>query len=95
MERILITGANGQIGTVLTQALAKRYGAANMLATDIVARPQQEGNFAELDILDADRFEKLVRQYQITQVYHLAAILSAKGEADPLKTWDINMKGLV
>lgn len=93
-DRILITGANGQIGTVLTQTLRTRFGAEQVLATDIVARETSTELFEVLDILDGERFAALVEQYQITQIYHLAAILSAKGEADPLRTWDINMKGL-
>ncbi|MFK7924542.1 MAG: NAD-dependent epimerase/dehydratase family protein [Bacteroidia bacterium] len=93
-DRILITGANGQIGTVLTQTLRTRFGAEQVLATDIVAREANTELFEVLDILDGERFSALVEQYQITQIYHLAAILSAKGEADPLRTWDINMKGL-
>ncbi|MEL6593239.1 MAG: NAD-dependent epimerase/dehydratase family protein [Bacteroidota bacterium] len=95
-DRILITGANGQIGTVLTQSLRARYGAEQVVATDIVARTEvKDGEIFEiLDILDERRFAQLVEQYQVRQVYHLAAILSAKGEAKPLQTWDINMKGL-
>ncbi len=93
-DRILVTGANGQIGTVLTQALRARYGVEQVVATDIVAKNPTEGIFEILDILDAERFAALVSEYKITQIYHLAAILSAKGEVDPLRTWDINMKGL-
>ncbi|MEM6343137.1 MAG: NAD-dependent epimerase/dehydratase family protein [Bacteroidota bacterium] len=93
-DRILVTGANGQIGTVLTQALQARYGVEQVVATDIVAKEAKQGIFETLDILDGNRFAEIVKEYQITQIYHLAAILSAKGEADPLLTWDINMKGL-
>lgn len=91
-KRILVTGAGGQIGTVLVRALREKYGQTQVLATDI--RPL-EGDvlFEQLNILDAERLAQLVDQYEVGQIYHLAAILSAKGEADPLRTWDINMKG--
>ncbi len=93
--RILITGAHGQIGTVLSAALRQKYGTQNVLATDI--RPSQKeqiGPFEQLDVLDASRLEALISQYRITQIYHLAAILSAKGEEMPMQTWNINMQGL-
>ncbi len=93
--RILITGANGQIGTVLTQSLRQKYGTQNVIATDI--RPPQksaEGPFELLDVLDAQRFEQIAGDYGVRQIYHLAAILSAKGEEQPLRTWEINMRGL-
>lgn len=93
--RILITGANGQIGTVLSTALRQIYGTQNVLTTDI--RPpqiEQAGPFEKLDILDLPQLELLLRKYRITQIYHLAAILSAKGEEAPMNTWHINMQGL-
>lgn len=92
-ENVLITGANGQIGTVLVQALQERYGYDSVLATDIATKPNQAVQFEQLDVLDAARFEDLVTRYQITQIYHLAAILSASGEKNPLRTWEINMNG--
>jgi len=92
-ENVLITGANGQIGTVLVQALIERYGYDSVLATDITPEPNQMVQFEQLDVLDANRFEDLVTQYQTTQIYHLAAILSASGEKNPLRTWEINMNG--
>jgi len=93
-ETILITGAGGQIGTVLTDELVKKHGQSNVIATDIRALPDTKGTFEQLNILDAERLQSLVQTYQVTQIYHLAAILSAKGEANPLKTWEINMNGL-
>lgn len=92
--KILITGANGQIGQVLTQALRQRYGTQNVLATDITKIDQNEP-FEFLDILNTQRLYEIVDDYQITQVYHLAAILSASGEWNPLKTWNINLNGLL
>lgn len=92
-EKVLITGANGQIGTVLVQALQEKYGYEQVLATDIASQPNQAVQFEQLDVLDSVRFEALVVKYDITQIYHLAAILSANGEKNPLRTWEINMNG--
>jgi nucleoside-diphosphate-sugar epimerase len=92
-ETVLITGANGQIGTVLVQELIKRFGYNYVLSTDIATTSNQEVMFEQLDVLDAVRFKDLVIKYQVTQIYHLAAILSATGEKNPLRTWEINMNG--
>ncbi len=94
-ESILVTGANGQIGTVLCNELSKLFGTDNVLATDIRERSEREDYpFEILDITDKQRLGELVDQYRITQIYHLAAILSAKGEKNPLFTWNINTNGL-
>ncbi len=92
-EKILVTGANGQIGSVLTLALRARYGNENVIATDIRQLTDNQ-HFALVNILDAYQLVEIVKKHSITQIYHLAAILSAKGEADPVGTWDINMSGL-
>ena len=91
---ILVTGAGGQIGTVLTEALRKRYGRNQVIATDIRPTSQPNGIFEQLDIMDRDRLNQLIQDYKITQIYHLVAILSANGEKDPLRTWKINMDSL-
>jgi threonine 3-dehydrogenase len=93
-ERILITGAGGQIGAVLTEALREVYGAPHVLATDLKPLGEQDGPTAVLDALDGAVMHELVRTHRITQIYHLAAILSATGEKDPLWAWNINMTGL-
>ena len=93
-EKILIIGANGQIGSVLTTALRSIHGQDQVLATDIRPTDNQNGPFELLDVLDTNRIAEIVDQYHITQIYHLAAILSAKGEQKPLWTWDINMNSL-
>jgi threonine 3-dehydrogenase len=93
-ESILVIGANGQIGSVLTGALRKEFGENNVLATDIRSANDQEGQFELLNVMDAKAIADVVSRYNITQIYHLAAILSAKGEQNPLQTWDINMGGL-
>lgn len=92
-ENVLITGANGQIGTVLVQELLKKYDYSQVIATDIATEPNQKVQFERLDVLDTAAFDNLVNKYQITQIYHLAAILSASGEKNPLRTWEINMNG--
>ena len=94
-QRILLTGASGQIGTELTHALAARYGAANIIATDIKDPAYSDIDFVVLDILNVQRMREILGDYRITQVYHLAAILSASGEWNPQKTWNINMGGLL
>ncbi len=94
-SKILVTGANGQIGRVLTQKLRERYGSDNVLATDITKTNDQNEPFEFLDILNSQRFRELVQDQKITQIYHLAAILSANGEWHPIKTWNINLNGLL
>ena len=92
-DRILVIGANGQIGSVLTRALRQTYGQENVIATDIHL-PIDGSNYLPFEILDATDAAKMsfiIERYRITQIYHLAAILSAKGEINPLKTWDVNM----
>jgi len=92
---ILITGAGGQIGGVLTKALQKKYGLDKVLPTDIRASSFDGALFELLDITNKNQLLELVNQYQVTQIYHLAAVLSATGESRPIFTWDINMIGLL
>jgi threonine 3-dehydrogenase len=93
-EKILIIGAGGQIGSVLMYELAKTYGRENVIASDLRIPPNRQEHFEQLDVLERKRLYEIVDSEQITQIYHLAAILSASGEANPLRTWDINMNGL-
>lgn len=96
MERILIIGANGQIGSELVSALADRHGAANVLATDIGAHNVYgAARYGQLDVLDKERLMAVVEDEGVTQVYQLAALLSATGEQAPLKAWTLNMDGLL
>ncbi|MGB3617008.1 MAG: NAD-dependent epimerase/dehydratase family protein [Catalinimonas sp.] len=98
-DNILITGANGQLGTELLYALRARFGADRTIATDLRPGPTQggpaDGPFETLDVLDATRLDALVERYRVTQVYHLAAVLSARGEQDPQASWRINVDGLL
>ncbi len=93
--KILVTGANGQIGRVLTAELRKKCGREAVLATDITKIEGDIEPFEFLDILNSQRLNEIVEDHKITQVYHLAAILSANGEWNPIKTWNINLNGLL
>ena len=96
MERILIIGANGQIGSELVSALADRHGAQNVIASDIGANNLYgAARYTVLDVLDRDSLARLVADEDITQVYQLAAMLSATGEKAPLRAWSLNMDGLL
>jgi nucleoside-diphosphate-sugar epimerase len=96
MERILIIGANGQIGSELVSALATKHGAANVIASDIgLDNVYGAAHYVRLDVLDRDAVARLVALENITQVYQLAALLSATGEKAPLKAWSLNMDGLL
>ncbi|MBK8700003.1 MAG: NAD-dependent epimerase/dehydratase family protein [Saprospiraceae bacterium] len=94
-RRILITGANGQLGRVLAEELRQKYGRDAVLVTDIQKISDDQAPFEFLDILNTVRLKELVGDYHITEIYHLAAILSAGGEFNPLKTWNINLNGLI
>lgn len=97
-ERILVIGAAGQIGSELVLALRKVYGDANVFATDIKDAPKdvkKSGPFQILDVMDDKRLIHFVIRYKITQIYHLAAVLSGNAERLPLQAWDINMRSLL
>lgn len=97
-ETLLIIGAAGQLGTELTAELRSIHGNANVIASDI-NKPSNaqlnEGPFEMLDATDADRLAAIIDQYKVTQVYLLAAILSAKGEQNPRFAWQLNMQSLL
>ncbi|MBZ0097791.1 MAG: NAD-dependent epimerase/dehydratase family protein [Taibaiella sp.] len=97
-ERILVIGACGQIGVELTLALRKTYGDGNVVATDI--REEHEllagsGPYEVLDAMDGKAVAETIKKHSITQVYLLAALLSATGEKAPKRAWDINMQSLL
>ncbi len=98
-ETVLVIGASGQLGYELTQALREQYGAAHVVAADVRIPRQldlvQDGPFERLDVLDRDDIARVMQQYRFSQVYHLAAILSAVGEAKPHLAWDLNINGLL
>ncbi|WP_237275620.1 NAD-dependent epimerase/dehydratase family protein [Tenacibaculum ovolyticum] len=92
--KILVTGAGGQLGTVLTTSLKEKYGKDAVVASDIVKIEGYEGIFELLDATDEAGLTKIVATHNVTEIYHLAAILSANGEKNPIQTWDINLKSL-
>ena len=89
---ILVVGANGQLGSVLVKELQMIYGITNVIASDVYLNPDFEGIFELLDATDMVSIHSVIKQYSVTQIYQLAAILSAKGEQHPLKTWELNTK---
>jgi len=95
-EKILVIGANGQIGTELVMALRGINGTDNVIASDI-HNPNAEsaGPFEHVNVMDKDNLRQLFKKYRPTQVYLLAALLSATGEKQPKLAWDLNMTGLI
>ncbi|MCZ8074971.1 MAG: NAD-dependent epimerase [Burkholderiales bacterium PBB2] len=94
--KILIIGANGQIGTELAQALALRHGNDNVITSDLAPEGRVPALTHEmLDATDAAAIAAVVKRHSITQIYLLAAALSATGEKHPMWAWDLNMKGLL
>ncbi len=94
--KILIIGANGQIGTELAIALAERHGDDAVVTSDLAPEGRVPGLAHEaLDCTDIGGLTQIVERHGITQVYHLAAALSARGEKHPMWAWDLNMKGLL
>lgn len=91
-DKILVIGANGQLGSVLSVRLQKIFGKENVILSDIKPNPFFESHFKQIDAMVYDQIEDVVKKHSITQIYHLAAILSAAGEMDPLRTWNLNMK---
>ncbi len=97
MSKILVTGANGQLGNELTEELRRIFGNENVVCSDIsVPEPGSvTGPFEKLDVLDIKRYEDVIDRYQITQIYHLAALLSANAEKNIDLAWTLNMDGLL
>jgi nucleoside-diphosphate-sugar epimerase len=97
-EKILVIGASGQIGVELTLALRKMYGGANVVASDLREQnPLLEGTgpYVSLDVMNKEMLHVQVIRQNITQIYLLAAILSATGEKNPPLAWHLNMQGLL
>jgi nucleoside-diphosphate-sugar epimerase len=98
MGKILVIGAGGQLGTELTKVLAEKYGNELIIATDFQESARSKFgycNFQTLNVLDKVELENIVKKDGVTQIYHLAAILSAAGEKNPIQAWDLNMGGLL
>ena len=97
-EKILVIGASGQIGVELTLALRKIYGNANVVASDL--REENDllkgtGPYVSLDVMNKEMLHVQVIRQNFTQIYLLAAILSATGEKNPNLAWNLNMAGLL
>lgn len=95
---ILVIGAGGQIGIELTAALRKHYGVSSVIAADIRPVPaltEQPGLFIQADALNREELAAIIKENKISQVYLLAALLSATGEKDPAKAWELNMRSLL
>lgn len=97
-EKILVIGASGQIGVELTMALRRIYGNANVIASDL-REPNPlligTGPYVSLDVMNKEMLHVQVIRQNITQIYLLAAILSATGEKNPNLAWNLNMQGLL
>ncbi|MCI0449366.1 MAG: NAD-dependent epimerase/dehydratase family protein [Chlorobi bacterium] len=98
MNKILVIGAAGQIGSELTVELRNRFGNNNVIASDIKNACEDVmsgGKFEVLDAMDGKPLKEIVIENEIGQIYHLAAMLSGNAEKNPLKAWDLNMTGLL
>jgi nucleoside-diphosphate-sugar epimerase len=98
MTRILITGATGQIGSDLVTSLHDRAAANRIVRLDLDPPASSErspvGPFEEADVRDREALERIVVRHEIDVVYHLASLLSASGEQQPDRTWEVNVEGL-
>lgn len=94
-KKVLVTGASGLVGSDLVPALQKKVGPQGVIAFEKhVGAPSFQAIVEQGDVRDAEKLESLIEKYQITEVYHLAGLLSAQGEKDPALAWDVNVNGL-
>lgn len=98
MEKILVIGSAGQLGSELTKSLSDLHGSEQVIATDLNPSVRSKFDFCRflvLDVMDKEGLRNLVKNEGITQIYHLAAVLSAVGEKRPLFAWELNMDSLL
>lgn len=93
-DTILIIGALGQVGSELYTELVKQYGDKHVIASDVRPNESFNGIYEQLDVLNKEAVFNLVKKHQVTQVYLLAALLSATAEKNPEFAWQLNMDGL-
>lgn len=96
-DKVLVIGSSGQIGSELVSELRSNYGDSNVIASDIVASNQtilDSGPFEILDVTDSKKLYEIVKKYEVTHVYLLAAVLSANAEKKPKLSWELNMRSL-
>ena len=96
MEHILITGASGQIGSDLADALRRQHPEARIICTDLAPPVEKQDTFyyETLDVCNGQALHHLIQQHEVDTVFHLASLLSAAGEKTPDRTWEVNMQGL-
>ena len=94
MGAVLVTGAAGQIGTELTSTLRDRYGSRTVVASDVEWEPTLGEPYERVDVTERSELSRVISEYGVDTVYHLAALLSAEGERDPARTFDVNVGGL-
>ena len=94
MSRILVIGSEGQLGSELSRFFNKKMIKDDIIISDIREVSSLDLNYIKLDALSYTDLKKAVNDYDIKEIYHFAAILSAKGEKNPMKTWDLNMNSL-
>ena len=97
-ETILVIGSNGQIGSELVEALREDYGDKRVIASDIKeadAETKSRGPFVQMDALDSKQVHEVIKKNKVTQVYMLAALLSATAEQKVKLAWKLNMEGLI
>ncbi len=92
---LLIIGAHGQLGTELSAALRQQYPQCRVLATDLAPASPNQPDYLTLDVLNREALESIIREHRVQEVYHLAALLSARGEQHPMLAWQVNMDGLL
>lgn len=97
MKKILVIGASGQIGSELVTKLREMHGGDNVIAADLkkLKKYEIDGPFEKLDILKEKRLHEIIKKYAVEDVYHLVAVLSAKGEDKPMFAWNLNMHSLL
>jgi nucleoside-diphosphate-sugar epimerase len=99
IKKILVTGALGQIGSELVVALRTKYGIESVIASDIRHNPNhliaKSGPFEILDVTNPENIRQVIEKYNIDTIFHLAALLSATGEKDPILCWNVNMNGTI